>query len=235
MFDRCVVINLAKRTDRMERFWNELPAPWPFVGIDVQQAIDGTLSLPPESFCPTGARVRSPDRHRGAWGCLRSHLRVMEDALCGGADSVLVFEDDAIFGPRFAERAARFLAEVPSDWDQIYLGGQHLGKPHEDPERINDEVIRCKRINRTHAYAIRGEMLLQAYRTLSESVTEATFDKELHIDHRLGDMHATGEWNVYAPVHWMVGQRGGISDVAVTGRRLNVSYWDTYEDDLANA
>lgn len=234
MFDRAVCINLDKRPDRWRRFLGQVPRDWPFGPIERVAAVDGERVTPPEWYRPAPQNVgdgvtvveRSANPQealRGAWGCLRSHVRIWEDTLGmlkPWVDSVLVLEDDAVFCDGFSEKATAFLAEVPDDWDQIYFGGQHL----EIPEGISPLVVRGCSVNRTHAYAIRGRMMLAAYHEMCGAPTSCR-QQQAHIDHRFGLMHRTGSWRIYAPRRWLVGQAAGQSDVVSPGRNATREEW----------
>lgn len=236
MFDRVVCISLARRSERWEQFQQGLPVDWPFPRPKRVRAVDGNQANPPIAFAPATIPVMAglhiggiiPEgvqvaRMSGAWGCYRSHLRVIEDALTDGCEAVLVFEDDAVFATDFSERAKCFVEAVPVDWHQIYLGGQHLGTDSNPPEMVNEDVLRCRNVNRTHAYAIRRSMMRDVYRTLSSLPKDPQDAQDLHIDHRLGRMHASGKWNIYAPRQWLVGQRSGQSDTG--GRSCGSGVW----------
>src|SRR5215469_11657311 len=85
-----VCINLDRRGDR----WRRVSARFAEHGItDIVRfpAVDGSqLEIPPHwSVEP------------GAYGCLRSHVAVVEKARSAGARSVLIFEDDAVLDPEF--------------------------------------------------------------------------------------------------------------------------------------
>ena len=117
---RALCINLDRRPERWEAFKRNCPIR----GVHRFPAIDGRAVRPPAWWRQGG----------GAWGCMLSHIRILEQALadgldrCGGRGGVLlVLEDDALFPPDFAERAARFIRALPADWEQAYLGGQHRG------------------------------------------------------------------------------------------------------------
>lgn len=238
MFDRVLCVNLNRRPRRWERFQAELPTDWPFAQPQRYPAVDGFAVGLPAWFAPKilqlggGLRLVSPvpfrlRRLRGAWGCYRTHLRILEDALTDRLDSVLVFEDDAVFAPDFGRKVQEFLTAVPDDWDQIYLGGQHVGLKKDFPEAIGDGVLRCHKVNRTHAYAIRGRMLSAAYRHLAD-IPDVVSEQDMHIDHRLGKLHLTGEWNIYAPRQWLVGQADGRSDVAISQNPKVTSWWNDF-------
>lgn len=197
-FDRVVVVSLARRPDRLEAFRGRLAAAWPGTPLDVFPAVDGRLCQPPD-WWNGGA---------GAWGCYRSHQRILEEAVQDGLGSVLVFEDDAAFVPGFAGRLEAYLAALPAGPCQAYLGGQHL-KP---AVLVNDQVVRCTNCNRTHGYAVLGaEAILRLYRWLHAG---AHWRGRHHVDHHYGRQHPSGV-PAYAPREWLVGQAAaGPSDVS---------------------
>ncbi len=186
-FARAVVLNLKRRADRLAEFRSE---PWPFP-VEVFEAVDGSVSPPPDTFV-------SP---AGAWGCLRSHQLVLERALADGAEPLLVLEDDAVVRPDFAAKLEEFLQAVPDDWDQLMLGGQHMG----GSEPVKPGVVRCLNCQRTHAYVIRGAMLRDLYREWCSSRTNR------HCDHVMGPFQS--RFRVYAPDPFLVGQRRSRSDI----------------------
>ncbi len=234
MFDRVVCISLARHPERWEQFQRGLPADWPFARPKRLRAVDGLKARPPTTFAPATIPIAQllqisghiPDalqvtRMGGAWGCYRSHLRAIEDALTDDIEALLVFEDDAVFASDFAAQAEDFMHIVPADWHQVYFGGQHL----DVPKAINDTVLRCHNVNRTHAYAIRRSMMRDAYRILSALPEDPQDAQDLHLDHRFGRLHASGKWNIYAPRQWLVGQRSGRSDTGGPGCESEAGEW----------
>lgn len=213
-FDRVVVVNLDRRQDRMERFRRHLAhIGWPFKPVERVRAIDGLKVRPPGWFHAGG----------GAWGCMMSHLRIIEDAMMDDVQSLLVLEDDVYFGNDFRNQVARFLRKVPKDWQQIYLGGQHLKQRKQPPQAINDEVVAPYNVNRTHAYALHKRGLSQTYRWLTDFKTHAQ-NSGHHIDHRLGVLHGNTSFKVYAPVRWLAGQYESVSNIK--GQRMPSRIWN---------
>jgi len=87
----------------------------------------------------------------GAYGCLLSHVRVVSEARDSGAANVLIFEDDAVLAPQFQSKFARFIKEVPGDWDMLYFGALHK----DEPVKVSEHVGHITKANSTYAYALR--------------------------------------------------------------------------------
>lgn len=204
-------VNLDRRHDRWERFEQACP-----IDCERVQAVDGKMAKPPKWWRQGG----------GAWGCMATHIRILEQAIMDGmrerGEVLLVFEDDALFPPDFEAKLQRFTDALPDDWDQVYLGGQHRSLRTRPPKRVNDEVVRCFQVNRTHAYAVRGKFLLPLYRHLCDWPSHAKHPRH-HVDHRMELLHIGGRFNIYAPTDWIVGQAGGKSDI--NGRIAQDRYW----------
>ncbi|MBI1373643.1 MAG: glycosyl transferase family 25 [Phycisphaera sp.] len=208
-FDRVVCINLDRRPDRWKRLAeNVAGCGWPFKQPIRYPAIDGR-SCPPPPWWRCG---------NGAWGCHQSHVRILEDALRDNIRSILILEDDAVLPQRFGDLVSAFLDSAPDDWDAIMLGGQHL-RP---PKPVNSHTVRVRNGNRTHAHALRGRYIKAAYTHLCRYPDHSRHPGH-HVDHRLGILHESGKYNVYAPTSWLVGQADGRSDIA--HRDFGLRFW----------
>ena len=106
MFERCVCVSLSRRQDRWKRFTEGIPNGWPFPSVERYEAIDGRLCKAPDWWT-----AGNP-----AWGCYRSHLRILEECINTGVESCLFLEDDAVFNDGFVEQAQLFLDNLPKDW-----------------------------------------------------------------------------------------------------------------------
>jgi Glycosyltransferase involved in LPS biosynthesis len=209
VFQQVYCINLDRRPDRWEAFLNRVPADWPFGRIQRVSAIDGAKTSYPNWWTAGG----------GAWGCYRSHLMLIENALNSGVQSLLILEDDAMFVPEFSKRAMEFLTSVPDDWGMIYLGGQHLKVNKNPPVRVGPGVYRPFNVNRTHGYALKGEGIAAVYRHL----TSIRWKKRHHIDHHLGEFHERQCVPIYCPEEWLIGQADGESDIS--GNTADERFW----------
>ena len=139
-FPHQVCINLDRRTDR----WRQMQAKFARQELALVHrfaARDGSTLVLPATWRHTA----------GAYGCLLSHVAVVEKARELGHESVLIFEDDAVFDPEFKLKFASFIAEVPSDWDMLYFGALHK----DEPARITDHVYRVTKANSTYSYALK--------------------------------------------------------------------------------
>jgi len=192
-FDRIVIINLKRRPDRLFTFWGEIDRhQWPFMKPQVFEAVDGSGGVVPlPSDWTAGA---------GAWGCMQSHRQVLERALMDDVKQLLVLEDDICLRPSFLEEITEFLRRIPSDWDQLMLGGEHVGRP---PHRVKQGVVRVSRCHRTHAYAVRGRFMKALYKYLVSTSG--------HCDQRIGEIQH--RHRVYAPDPFIFGQNRGKSDI----------------------
>lgn len=140
LFPHKVCINLDRRADR----WQRMQAEFARHGIvDVRRfsACDGNALVLPPHWKHTA----------GAYGCLLSHVQVVQAARELDHESVLIFEDDAVLDPEFTNKFTSFIGEVPADWDLLYFGALHK----DEPVRVSDHVYRITKGNSTYAYALK--------------------------------------------------------------------------------
>lgn len=201
VFDRVYVINLSRREERWNEFFQRIPKNWPFHFPERYKAIDGALATPPDWW----------KEGNGAWGCYKTHVRIMEDCLNNDFSSVLILEDDAVFVEDFQEKAKLFLDHLPDDWEMIYLGGQHIQENIRLPRKVNEWVFRPYNVNRCHCYGFRNRFAIEkAYRHLHDY---SGWNVPHHVDHYLGELHKRMESGLYSPREWLVGQAAGQSDI----------------------
>lgn len=156
-----VCINLDKRPDR----WQKMLAR--FAQHDIQN-VERFAALNRDNIDIPAAWSHLP----GAYGCLRSHLEIIERARKEGLQRVLIFEDDTVFDPRFNDMFAAAINQLPADWDMLLFGGLH-GEP---PQRITPNVMKVTYSLSTYAYAMKHtiydgfiEVNRQATRVLDEN------------------------------------------------------------------
>ena len=210
--ERCFVINLDRRPDRLEQGFSQVPNDWPFPQPERFAAIDGRR-------CATPPQWRAGN---GAWGCYRSHCLILEKCLLEGIDSYAVFEDDAGFVDGFSGKMKTYADALPSDWALAYLGGQHLFAGRHPPLQVSESVYRPYNVNRTHAFMVSGR---QNMKTLYRHLHWSQWKPKHHIDHHLGRLtqrsyvaaqgkKVQGEkLAIYSPAFWMSGQLPSKSNI----------------------
>src|SRR6267142_985913 len=135
-----VCINLNRRPDR----WQRIQARFAEHGIDQVvrfPALDGKNLEIPSVW----------NNFPGAYGCLRSHLAVVEQARESGQPSVLIFEDDAVLADDFNAKFADYSEQVPAGWDMLFFGAIH-GQPI---TKVSGNIIRVTHSLSTYAYALK--------------------------------------------------------------------------------
>jgi GR25 family glycosyltransferase involved in LPS biosynthesis len=138
-FDRVVVINLDRRTDRMERLGAQLDE----LGIEYERfsAVDGKeLGIDP---IVAGTM---------------SHVAVMKKY---PKENILILEDDALFVNNFQERFDEVMPTLPGDWDVLYLGAL-ITQGTGEVRPVNKDWARQVVTTGSHAYCIK-EVRLQYF------------------------------------------------------------------------
>lgn len=198
-FERTCVITLARRPERRARLERHLRRLGLHHGIQWVDAVDGSVHKAPRGWRAGG----------GAWGCRLSHLQVLQQAVADRVEHLLVLEDDVVFSPRTADCLPLLMPDLPPEWGQFYLGGQHLADP---AETITPRLWRAVNINRTHAYAVHRQALPAILTHLSR--LRDHLGRQWHVDHQLGSGQTARLWETFAPSWWLAGQAEGASDIA---------------------
>jgi hypothetical protein len=133
------------------------------------------------------------------WNRYRTHVRILENALTDGVESVLVLEDPVRFIPDFPEAARTFLNDVPGIWHQLYLGGR-LEPETEKNRPVNSRVVRTFTVHGTFAYAVHQQFLKSLYRSL----TDCSPRPNDSLKTRFVELHRVLSNNIYAPHQWLV-------------------------------
>jgi GR25 family glycosyltransferase involved in LPS biosynthesis len=208
--ERCFVINLDVRKDRLQQFYDRLPKNFPWGIPERWQAIHGDS-------------VKHPDwwtAGNGAWGCYKSHLNILEYCLNNNVESYTVFEDDAFFRDDFNNLMLQFYESLP-EWEMVYLGGQLLHTEDHPPVCVNSFVYTPFNVNRTHAFMLRGR---KAMTTVYKFLQAVPFETHYHIDHHLGLLHERKKLKLFCPNKWLVGQCESTSNIS--GKQSGLTFFD---------
>lgn len=118
------VVNLDRRPDRLQTFWNSCPTEWREV-VQRVSAVDG-LSLSGDKLVP-GEERRLGQLSPGETGCFLSHAGIWQ-RVAKGTRPALVFEDDTKFPPGFLSRfETTVLPALPGLLSRnalLYVGGR---------------------------------------------------------------------------------------------------------------
>lgn len=95
---------------------------------------------------------RCPPREFGA---NLSHIKAVVRAIADGAERALFVEDDIVFLHPEA-RLGPALAELPADWDVLYLGGH----PRSNVQRFSPHLVKVGTFCFAEAYALSRKALL---------------------------------------------------------------------------
>lgn len=212
-FGGAFVLNLDSRPDRWEQF-QERAAAARITGFTRVRAVHG-------DSCPHPAWWRAGG---GAWGLLMTYARLVQDALMDGLPNFVVFEDDAVFSADFATRLPEVMERLKeTPWDTIYLGGQHLWQEAGPPWPFCKGVVRCRNVNRTHAFAINRQFMVKFHQHILHFPdylaryippdSEGKGEWMPHIDHQLGYLQETRQHVTLAVNPWLCGQAAGKSDI----------------------
>jgi GR25 family glycosyltransferase involved in LPS biosynthesis len=200
-FPHKVCINLDRRPERWQRVQAQL-AQHQIGPVERFSAVDGAaLTLPP--LWP---------RTLGNYGCLLSHLAVVQRARAQGLPHVLIFEDDVVFAPDFNTRFAQAIQHVPANWDMLFLGAGHA----EDPLEVAPQIVQLRRYSYgAYAYALRASVY--------DAVIAVHSAAQYAVDENYMFLGATyRRYGFFPNLVWV---EGGYSDA----QERYLTYWDVKE------
>ena len=212
MFERVYCVNLSWRDDRWASFTSHYPTCLP--PVIRLNAIDRKRVKPPDWY----------KAGKGAWGCYRSHLRIIEECLNDVVGSVLILEDDVVFSHDFEDRAPAIVSELPPQWDMLYLGGNLLRKHIQAPVQVTSNLWRPYNVNSTFAYAVNGTYLQTVYHHLLSN----DWDREgslHHVDHNYGRLHENQSNCILISRPWLCGHGAYGSNIGSFGKQENWFRW----------
>jgi hypothetical protein len=150
-FDKVYCINLDKRPDRMEKFNNEV-SKYDLGDFERVSAIDG------EKLDISQFNTRLS---RGELGLLMTNLNIIKTAKKNNYESILILEDDCCFTDEI-KNIDEYFKYLPSDWDFLYMGGNHNSHMNVNPPIIiNDKVCKLHSTYTTHFVGIKNTIFDQ--------------------------------------------------------------------------
>jgi glycosyl transferase family 25 len=135
-----VCVNLDRRPERWKRMESRF-SEFNLRPVERFAAVDGSKTQIPVNW------PESP----GAYGCLQSHLSIIQQARAQGRESVLIIEDDVLFDERLHERFRERVRSLPENWDMLFFGCLH----HDQPTPVASGIGRLRGSFSTFMYAVR--------------------------------------------------------------------------------
>jgi len=189
-FDKIYCVNLNRRPDRWELAQQEF-ARVGLTAVERYEAVDGASY----DWSNVVSHLLV-----GELGLIETHINIIKEAIAKNYESILIFEDDVEFIDEFF-RVNEYMEALPSDWDMLYLGGNHNYGPY--PQQINEKVLKLNKTYTTHAIAIKS--------SLFETILAITEKRLKQIDVYYADLHNTH--NVYGFTPNIAIQRTDFSDI----------------------
>jgi len=188
-FSKVYCINLDRRPDRWEEACKEFEKWGIQDSVQRYAAIDGATLAPHHTVKP------------GALGLIVTLRNIVTEAKAMGYKNILILEDDVYFRETLLQ-LDEYMAEVPQDWNMLYLGGHHI----ERPQRISKRIAKAERIFTTHSFAISSNIYERILVDLS-NLNKLSLPLDLYFS----DMHKRVSTFCFIPS--MTGQKASFSDI----------------------
>lgn len=116
------VINLKRRSDRLQRFYETIP--FPPSEIHVNYGFDGKYYENESEEEKIMYNKISNKLLPGEKGCLISHIRIYKEMIKNNIPFAMIFEDDCILCDDFKNKIQLIVNEMPKDTEILYFGGR---------------------------------------------------------------------------------------------------------------
>lgn len=137
-FPYMVMVNLGLREDRRDAAYHNF-AKYGFE-VDRQPGVPKQVVRDTRGY-----------HAKGRYACSLAKRLAIRRARLAGAPSMILYEDDLVFSPRFIESVEKI--ELPDDWGIFFFGCRHLSAP----VPVSDGLVRVTRALDNHAMGIRRE------------------------------------------------------------------------------
>jgi len=147
-FDKVFLVNLDKRVDRLENFQNQVDR-YDLGDYKRVSAVDGTTI----NLGKYTNKLRP-----GELGLLLTNLRIIKESKENKYETILIVEDDCNFSEEI-KKIDEYFSVLPSDWDMLYMGGNHnthMRVP--PPTKINEKVVKLHSTYSTHFVGIKNTL-----------------------------------------------------------------------------
>ena len=172
-FDRYYYINLTKRKDRKKQILNEMKK----------------IDIPNEKIERIDA---SYEKYNGHLGCVKSHIKALENAKKNNYETVVIFEDDFIFTKdkdTIDNKLNEFLDKKNNKWDVLQIGASYTKTEDtdiEDIKNVNSAMTSSGYIINNNFY----DTLLSNFYESRDKLQKMT---DLHLQTSKTKIHAPGK------------------------------------------
>lgn len=194
-FEKIYCINLESRKDRWAQSQSEFSKH--------NLAVDRVPAILGSDLCVAFGGGVKP----GAVGCSLSQFFVIKMAKQLGLKNFLLLEDDVEFDDDLQNNFTQAIADVPDDWDLLYLGGNHLSG---QLQHIKNDVYRVGRTLAAHALAFRNSV----YDLMLSKVIQIAKPCDVHYAESQPQLKA------YALIPCLAWQKEGFSNI----ENMHVNY-----------
>ena len=193
MFDKCFVINLDSRPDRLKEVTDECNK----VGIEFTRVSGMVLN---EADYPNLPPSNEPHERIRHLGCGLTHRGIIERAKEEKLDSVFVLEDDVTFSDKFKEQLPLILAELKDiEWDTFQFWTRN-----DKSEKVTGHIKKISGTAGTHCYAVHSRFYDRFLTEYNPPDGNYIIDRYLRL---------RGGINKYASIGNLAFQRVGYSDI----------------------
>lgn len=189
-FDKAFCINLKEREDRLNSFLRE-------VGLHDLGDFETFNAV-------NGKDVRVKSRLlKGEIGIISSVRSILSLAIKRNYKSILIIEDDCVFNEHI-RHADQYFDNLPTNWEMVYLGGNHNTHDGADPPYyINDRIVKLHSTYAAHCIGFRRNMF--------DVVLKHTRDYKIPLDVTYKNLQMTH--NVFGFSPGVATQRPDYSDI----------------------
>lgn len=147
-FDKVFLVNLDKRVDRLENFQKQVEK-YNLGEYSRISAIDGS-TIDVKKYTN---KLRS-----GELGLLMTNLNIIKESKKNKYETILVVEDDCNFSEEI-KNIDEYFNSLPSDWDMLYMGGNHNTHMRVPPPvKINEKIVKLHSTYSTHFIGIKNTL-----------------------------------------------------------------------------
>ncbi len=147
-FDKVFCVNLDKRTDRLLNFENQVKK-YDLGEFSRVSAIDGST---------IDVKKYTNKLRAGELGLVMTNLEIIKESKKNNYRNILIVEDDCFFSEEI-KNIEEYFNLLPSDWDMLYMGGNHNTHMRVPPPiEVNEKVVKLHSTYSTHFVGIKNTL-----------------------------------------------------------------------------